>query len=1259
MFIYDKEKNLLTIQKVQNIDVDLDLMRDQKQSYQTYLNKTIFEDVKFLESELRKREGSKNVTITATVKPLFKGKYKRDVKKMGTSYYPVEITLENGIHKAGPFLALKIPYLDDSCKLNINGRRKVLINEQRPAEDISYDDKKKVLNITVPRANISIYVTTKGIKLKYAGNKKYPLDLVARASLYHNGINLTDGEGNPISFPQYFSNDYLLSTIESNSFFNDHLNASNVEKSNILQNFESEQYLLGDTRDALNTFLNIDACHMETLSRPVGGYPAGTKVTQSILMDLKKKRINEVYVKDVPHIDGMYICNEKPLQYTYFPAGTKNCKVLSERFPEIKHLAYLKEDIMLDPMDPLVLFDGDRLTKDDIEFLYIMGEKEITCKKTKTSNPVTYKFEREIVGNYTAKLSELVDVIPDNRRADEWVYYYNNPTLAPVEDGHLTPHDLLAIMSLLARIFTTGVNPLLNRDTSYLKKVNMINETFSENFRKATIEFISKFSKGLDLALTSQSSRNPFIGLTSFWIKSMNDNKVLAEASTVNVAAEVTQVSHISTIVNSSNSVAEEMRQLAIPFYGRLCPYETPAGKKLGLVNTKAIGSKVINGKLTVPYRRVKKTADGIAISNRVEYLNVKQEMEYKIGDILSLKCDENGKYLNTKVIARVPNPEMDGDKVILEEINSFELDYVNAHTEQHLSPTAGLMPCACSNDAVRVSFGLNMLRQCIYLPQSQVPMVRTFMYEDILSYSNNFLIRARKSGRIISIEANSMLVQYDDGEEEEIEVPETRITNDSVVFLNYRFGELQHFTAGDILVDSCVSKEGCFTPARNALLGYISTGYNYEDAIEASEGASAKYVSIASNTIERSLPRSSYTSVIIGSANKFKYIGEGEVITSLSILDGNDKTRERKDPIKAHHETGIFYGTDKCVEDNGDITYKCHLLGFNKLQQGDKMAGRHGNKGVVSRVTPNSMMPLLANGRPLDFIVNPCGVPSRMNMGQIDEGHLGLTGYVLGVYMNSDPFNGASLSDLKLLMNYAYDMANSGTVEKAKALQQNYKMLPDEFHAKVLSNLEDIWDWAGCFTPWGDAKLWDPVTETYFENEITIGYSYFLKLMHEVDHKLHVRAGMLEQTYSQLNYQPPKGASRGGGQRMGEMELVAIAAYGAQAFLQEVMNEKSDNVGGRANIHLEALGYNERVPDAYCVPRAVESLIYMLEGLGVHTEMKTSELPDLGLYNSMSKYTYDVRTLIRNRIGNMSSNPKESNDSILSKINAEVASDT
>ena len=1255
MFEYDAEKNLLTIQKVKNIDVDLDLLRDQKESYQRYVTKTVYEDMDFLLEEIKKKKGIQDLTITTVVKPLFQGRFKRDVKKLGNSYYPVEITLKHGIRTAGPFVALKIPYLDDFCKLNIDGRRKVIINEQRPAEDISYDSKKKVLNITVPSANISIFVTPKGIKVKYMGNKKCDMDLLVRASLYENGIKLTDECGVEVSLPQYFSNDYLLSTIQSNPYFNDELNASNITKTSILQNFASDQYVLGETRDALNSFLNIDACLMETLSRPAGGYKVGTKITQSIMMDLKRKRVNEVYVEAMPHIDGMYLYNEKPLAYNHFPAGTKNCKILAERFPQYKHLAYLKEDITLDPMDPIFIEDGARLTKDDIEFLYIMGEKQITCRRTKSGEGVTYRFEREIVGNCTARLSDLVDVIPDDRRADEWVYYYNNPTLEPVDDTHLTPHDLLAIMSLLARIYTTGDNPLLNRDTSYLKKVNMINETFSENFRKTVPSYITTYSRAIDTMLVGQNTKNPFFMLTRMWIRNMQGARLLAEADTVNVAAEVTQVSHVSTVVESSNSVAEEMRHLAIPFYGRLCPYETPAGKKLGLVNTKAIGAHVQGNKLVTPYRRVKKTSAGITISNKVEYLSVKDEMHYKIGDILSLKQDGNGKYLNTKVIARIPNPELNGDKVIFGEVNSFELDYVNAHTEQHLSPTAALMPFACSNDAVRVSFGLNMLRQCIYIQHSEVPVVKTFMYDDIFRYSNTFLIKAKKSGMVVSIEANSMLLLYDDGEEEEVDVPETRITNDSVTFLNYRVAEGERFSTGEILVDSCVSREGCFTPARNVLLAYISTGWNYEDAIEASEAASAKYVSIANNSVERLLPRSAKTSVTIGSANKFRYIDEGEVITNLSTLDNNDKDRQRKEPIRAIHESGIFYDTDKLIEDNGDITYRCYLLGFNKLQRGDKMAGRHGNKGVVSRVTPNSHMPVLANGRHIELIVNPCGVPSRMNMGQIYEGHLGLAAYVLGIKTESDPFNGASAQDIKLLMNYAYDMANSKDSADAVRLQKNYPMLQDSLHKRVISNLANIWDWAGCFTPWGDAKLWDPVTETYFENEVTIGYSYFLKLVHEADHKLHVRAGMLEEQYNQVNKQPPKGARKGGGQRMGEMELCAVAAYGAQAFLHEIMNEKSDNAGARANIHLKALGYDVRVNDEYCVPRAVEALLYKLEAVGVHTEIDTNELPDFGLKNSMSKFTYDVRTIIRNRVKDSNNDPKQSNDDLLDAIRKKV----
>lgn len=1245
MFKYDSKRDVLVIQKVENPQVDFDLLRDQRESYREYVTKTIYKDMQCLLEELRVRKGQPNLQMEVRVCPLYKSSYRKDIKKQSDCYYPVEATFYNGIYKTEPLLVFRIPYLDDFCKLNVGGRRKVLVNEQRSAEDISYDEKRKCINITLPSANINISATTTGVKLKY-GNKKLNFDLVIRAALFNSGITLHDYSGKILTLPEYISSDYLLSTIETNPYFIDKLNADNIDKVEILKRYESDQYTLGETRDALNTFLTIDSAIMEELSRPVAGYEEGTIITTEILQDLKRKRVNEVYVKHLPHIDGMYLATDRVFVYDFIPRGTRNCEYLAKRFPDYAKQSYLHDDIVLD-MDNLVFIDSkEKLTRDEVEFLSIMGEKEIRCVSTKGGQVHTYRFEREIVGNYTARLGDLTDDIPDDRRADEWVYYYNNPSLSSTDQTHLNAHDLVALLSLIGRIYTTGDNPLLNRDTSYLKKVNLINEAFSENFREVVPEFVRKYSRMLDQMMRNSHTRNPFGFFTKMWSQKLQNKRLLAEADTINVAAEITQVSHISTILQSASSANDEIRQIAIPYYGRLCPYETPAGKKLGLVNTKAIGAHVIDNKLVAPYRRVKKTSNGITLSNKIEYLTSKESMLYKIGDVLSLRTDDNGNYVNTVVRAFIPNPDPSGERVIFGQINSFELDYVNAHTEQHLSPTAALMPCASSNDAVRVSYGLNMIRQAIYIQKSEVPDVRTFMYDDIFKYSNSFLIRAKKPGTVISVDVNSLVVTYDDGEEEEFEVPETRVTNDSITFLNYKVREMEHFNEGDILIDSCVSKDGCFTPARNALVAYISTGWNYEDAVEVSEYATTKYVSISNNTITKKLQRSSKSSVSIGSSNRFKYVANGEAITSLSIYDNNDTTRKRKEYIRAVGTSGLFYDTERVIADNGDVAYKCYMLGFNTLQRGDKMSGRHGNKGVVSRVTPNSEMPILRNGEILDVILNPCGVPSRMNVGQILDTHLGLAAHVLGIKTQSDPFNGASRKEVKLLMSYAYDMANSDNPE---AVSNTYTMIPIEIRNKVLSHIEDVQHWRGVFDRNGNAILWDPVTGTDFEFPITIGYQYYMKLVHEATHKSHVRAGMYEELYSQVSGQPTKGARRGGGQAMGEMELCAIAAHGANAYLKEILNEKSDNCGERANIHLKALKREERVDADSCVPRSVEALVYLLEALGIHTEMNSAELPDFDLSTSMGKYTYDIRAILRNRLGDEVM--EESSSDILNRL--------
>ena len=301
-------------------------------------------------------------------------------------------------------------------------------------------------------------------------------------------------------------------------------------------------------------------------------------------------------------------------------------------------------------------------------------------------------------------------------------------------------------------------------------------------------------------------------------------------------------------------------------------------------------------------------------------------------------------------------------------------------------------------------------------------------------------------------------------------------------------------------------------------------------------------------------------------------------------------------------------------------------------------MAGRHGNKGVVSRVLKDSEAPQLKNGRTVRFVLNPCGVPSRMNLGQIWEGHLTLAAEVLQCFFDVEAFNGASPEDVEYLLRYAWTLANTPaigdnvthTYNKAvfDSVASAFSELPKQFHEDVWANIENVIDWRGVFNPDGSAELYDPETDTYFDGNVTIGFPQYNKQEQEADEKINVRSGLLDEQYASINGQPQKSENSAKGQRMAEMELMALAAMGTSAFIDEIINEKSDNGGRRINNHLKQLGIGPLVPEHSCYSRAVENLSYMLEAVGVKMELPP-EILDTSKRVSGSKMTINVPKLL------------------------------
>lgn len=1317
MFKY--ENGILKIQKVEVPELNINIMEDLQQSYRTYIEKTIYEDMEYLVDTLQSYIGLEDIGLNVRVGKLQAQTYMKTQTKSGKYYYPVLGTFTMRGHPVtSEWEIVRIPYMDDYGKINVDGNSKVVLSVQRAAEDISYSVKTNMFNIAMPYANARIYGSNKWIKMAY-GRYRYNMHDVIGSMMWEAG------DTTPLS--EIFTNTFLLNAMNLDNLVQyQYVHASFTKSTDLIKKLQSVQYKLGRTREALNETLSLDRAIGCTLSRDVLSYKAGTQVTSEMVQNLKRNRINIIHVQNSLIPTGYFLADSVPIVITSIPKGTRNCTLLRRRLPEYAKDMYIPEDVDLGMERAIIISNTTELTKDEIELLINGGYTSLNVTAGSSKKVVKFSFEREIVGNYTARLKELTTSIPDGRSADEWVYFYNNPTLERSNPEHLTCHDLIAIVSIIGEILLTGKSPLLDRDTSFLKKVMLINEMFSETLRKTIHQFVTTYHSSIASKITDGSSSNPFWSLTQKWISFMNKERLLAPADTINLSAEVSQACHINTLLPSTAEVVDEQRHLAMPYFGRICPYETPAGKKLGIVNTKAIGARIKDGLMYAPYRKVLQTGNGIRISNKITWLSVKDELGYKFGDILSLVQDVNGNYINNQILARIPNPDISSEEpFIFKNIYAFELagGFVSADPEQFLSPTAALVPFANSDDPVRVSYGLSQIRQTVYLPNSQRPRICTRMSSEIFSYSDSekyvspcdgkvesidnmqavvtdvtgnkhtvfmqghghmgrldatvelhvkagdmvsdgqliaeahkypqpFVVRAPYDGTItdisdtkITIEKNHSGSRWSNFENsDDIAISNGRVAGQSAVFLNLHVSVGDRVKKGQILADTCASRDGFYSPTRDALVAFGCFGYNYEDGVCATESASVNYTSIIAHNIDATVSKRHYPYARANTINGFKYCGPSDKIGDITLRDNlaDEKgfSRPVRATVKAH---GIPFEVTTANDDKNSRTYRYHVLGFNKLKEGDKMSGRHGNKGVVSKVLPDSLAPQLLNGRTVDFVLNPLGVPSRMNIGQISEGHLGLVATILNVYMQADPFNGASVEDIRYLMRYTWTLANTPGIGDNVTKVYNkdifdsvcsaFSELPKEFHEDVWNNIENVIDWRGAFNPDGSAKLYDPQTDTYFEGDTYIAVVNYNKLMQEADEKINSRAGMLEEQYSRTNSQPQKGVSSAKGQRMAEMELMALAAMGASNFIYEILNAKSDNTGERTNAHLKQLGIEERVDATSCYSRSVENFIYLLEGCGVHVDLPV-EIANVSYGVSRNKYGIDVPKLVREQLG-------------------------
>ncbi len=695
-----------------------------------------------------------------------------------------------------------------------------------------------------------------------------------------------------------------------------------------------------------------------------------------------------------------------------------------------------------------------------------------------------------------------------------------------------------------------------------------------------------------------------------------------------------------------------EVRDVHYTHYGRMCPIETPEGPNIGLINSLAAYARISEyGFVEAPYRKIDKSDPANPrVTDEVVYMTADEEDNYHVAQA-SAPLDENGYFTQNNVSGRYREETQAYPKTAF--------DYMDVSPKMVFSVATALIPFLQNDDANRALMGSNMQRQAVPLLFTEAPVVGTGI-EAKAAVDSGVCVVAKKAGTIDYVSSKLIKMTYDDGEKDEYHLTKFSRSNQSncynqkpIVFKG------NHVAQGQVIADGPSTAEGELALGKNPLIGFMTwEGYNYEDAVLLSERlvqddvytsvhieeyeAEARDTKLGPEEITRDVPGVGDDAlkdlddrgiIRIGAevragdilVGKVTPKGETELTAEERLLRAifGEKAREVRDTsLKVPHgEYGIVVDAKVFTRENGDElspgvsqAVRIYIAQKRKISVGDKMAGRHGNKGVVSRVLPVEDMPYLPNGRPLDIVLNPLGVPSRMNIGQVLEIHLSLAAKALGFNVATPVFDGAKESDIMDTLDLANDYVNLEWDE----FEAKHK---DELLPEVLQYLSDNREhrklWKGVpISRDGKVRLRDGRTGEYFDSPVTIGHMHYLKLHHLVDDKIHARS---TGPYSLVTQQPLGGKAQFGGQRFGEMEVWALEAYGASYTLQEILTVKSDDVVGRVKTY-EAIIKGDNIPEPG-IPESFKVLLKELQSLGLdvkvlnedNTEVEISENIDYG----------------------------------------------
>ena len=943
----------------------------------------------------------------------------------------------------------------------------------------------------------------------------------------------------------------------------------------------------------------------------------------------------------------------------------------------------LGEDVV-DPSTGEILFTaGHKLTKDEAD--------QIQNKAVSYVYIATEEKNVKVLSSMMVDLREYLDIDPKEVGVTELVYYpalekilEENDEIDEIKAAirssisdlipkHITKDDILASINYNIHL-EYGIGNDDDIDHLGNRRIRAVGELLQNQYRIG----LSRLERVVRERMTTQDlesiSPQTLINIkpVTAAVKEFFGSSQLSQfMDHNNPLSELTHKRRLSALGPgglSRDRAGFEVRDVHYSHYGRMCPIETPEGPNIGLINSLATYARINEyGFIEAPYRKVDKTdPSNPVVTDEVKYMTADEEDEYTVAQA-NEPLDEEGHFIHNNVSGRFRDETSEFPK--------SRIDYMDVSPKMVFSVATSMIPFLENDDANRALMGSNMQRQAVPLLKTEVPVVGTGM-EAKAARDSGVCIICHHAGTVEYSTSKEIIVRRDDGIVDTYHVIKFARSNQGNC-MNQKpiVTKGERVEVGDILADGASTCGGEMALGKNPLIGFMTwEGYNYEDAVLLSEKlvqydvytsvhieeyeAEARDTKLGQEEITRDLAGLSEDmlkdldengiirvgaevhagDILVG---KVTPKGETELTAEERLLRAifGEKAREVRDTSLRvpHGAYGVVMDTKVFTRENHDElpptvnkSVRVYIAQKRKISVGDKMAGRHGNKGVVSRILPVEDMPFLPNGRPLDIVLNPLGVPSRMNIGQVLEIHLSLASKVLGFNVATPVFNGANEHDIMDTLEMANDYANKSWEEFSEIWGDKVN---DDIMEYLHENLDHREEWKGVpIDKTGKVTLRDGRTGEEFDSPVTIGFMHYLKLHHLVDDKIHARS---TGPYSLVTQQPLGGKAQFGGQRFGEMEVWALEAYGASYTLQEILTVKSDDVVGRVKTY-EAIIKGENIPEPG-IPESFKVLLKEFQSLALDVRVLREDMTEVEIQEGSDTIDTSLASVI-------ASSPDENN---------------